>query len=279
MLSSPSPLKFHQKSSLQFERVSHPCQQTTAFRWNFLTRQQQGDQLQFASDQEVNTRRSLKMAKVEAVLFVAETALSTRKIAQLATLANAAEAKELIDQLNNALTATNSAFQIKRVATGYQLMTQPQFSFWLNKLHQRQAALKLSSPAMETLAIVVYRQPITRADIESIRGVQSAEMLKQLMERGLVRIGGKDDSLGRPFLYESTRKFLEIFGLKNLDDLPMGETLRIRPEQKPQLTETAPKNQGDEATPENDVELEAPLIEGTTSDTFEDAEDEDLSAA
>ncbi|QDT40442.1 Segregation and condensation protein B [Gimesia alba] len=281
MLSSPSPVNCLQpRSGHAF--CSSPCRQATAFRWNFLSRQQQGDQLHFASDQEVNTRRSLKMAKVEAVLFVAETALSTRKIAQLATLANAAEAKELIDQLNNALTATNSAFQIKRVATGYQLMTQPQFSFWLNKLHQRQAALKLSSPAMETLAIVVYRQPITRADIESIRGVQSAEMLKQLMERGLVRIGGKDDSLGRPFLYESTRKFLEIFGLKNLDDLPMGETLRIRPEQKPQPAEATPENELVEAAPEHDVELESDLSEEEATEVIEDTsdtEDEDLSAA
>ncbi|QDU08580.1 SMC-Scp complex subunit ScpB [Gimesia aquarii] len=209
----------------------------TSFRWNWLVRRLQEASLEYASDHAVDTKRSLKMAKVEAVLFVADNALSTRKISQLATLANASEAKEIIEKLNTAFSATNSAFHIKRVATGYQLMTQPQFSFWLNKLHQRQAALKLSSPAMETLAIVVYRQPITRADIESIRGVQSAEMLKQLMDRGLVRIGGKDDSLGRPFLYESTRKFLEIFGLKNLDDLPMGETLRIKPDRKPQNTE------------------------------------------
>ncbi|QDV48596.1 SMC-Scp complex subunit ScpB [Gimesia fumaroli] len=282
MLSSPSPLNCQQRTSFGIRHSSFSLSQSDAFRWNFLTRLQQGDQLQFASDQEVNTRRSLKMAKVEAVLFVAETALSTRKIAQLATLANAAEAKEMIDQINHALTATNSAFQIKRVATGYQMMTQPQFSFWLNKLHQRQAALKLSSPAMETLAIVVYRQPITRADIESIRGVQSAEMLKQLMERGLVRIGGKDDSLGRPFLYESTRKFLEIFGLKNLDDLPMGDTLRIRPEQKKQAEKTESETEVEAVTPEDEIALESDSVKEASADTpkeTDDTENEDLSAA
>lgn len=279
MLFSPSSLNCLQPRSEHSLR-STSGQQATAFRWNFSIRQQQGDQLQFASDQEVDTRRSLKMAKVEAVLFVAEAALSTRKIAQLATLANATEAKDLIDQLNDALTASNSAFHIKRVATGYQMMTQPQFSFWLNKLHQRQAALKLSAPAMETLAIVVYRQPITRADIESIRGVQSAEMLKQLMDRGLVRIGGKDDSLGRPFLYESTRKFLEIFGLKSLDDLPMGETLRIRPEKKPQPETGASENEVDAETPDNEMESEA--SEATPAEDPEmsaDCENEDLNAA
>ena len=76
------------------------------------------------------------------------------------------------------------------------------------------------------MAIVAYRQPITRADIEGIRRVQCADMLKQLMERGLVRIGGEDDSLGRPFLYETTRQFLELFGLRGLDALPMADTLR-----------------------------------------------------
>jgi len=263
MFSSPSLL--HCNPGLPRDTGSslgqHPCRQANAaaFGWNFLIRQTQRELLQFAAEGEVETKRSLKMAKVEAVLFVADSALSTRKISQLATLANAAEATEIIDKLNASFTATNSAFHIKRVATGYQMMTQPQYAFWLNKLHQRQAALKLSSPAMETLAMVVYRQPITRADIESIRGVQSSEMLKQLMDRGLVRINGKDDSLGRPFLYETTRKFLEIFGLKNLDELPMGDTLRIRPQQKtppPAVSaETESKQESDSSTepaPETD---------------------------
>lgn len=285
MLFSSSPAPFSRSGAPSGFRITSG-RAGDAFRWNFLTHLQEGDQLEFASELDVNTRRSLKMAKVEAVLFVAENALSTRKIAQLATLANPTEAKELIDQINQALIASNSAFQIKRVATGYRMMTLPQFSFWLNKLHQRQAALKLSPPAMETLAIVVYRQPITRADIESIRGVQSAEMLKQLMDRGLVRIGGKDDSLGRPFLYESTRKFLEIFGLKNLDDLPMRESLCRVPEPKSNDTEAVPTDE-DEA----DVELESEELESAEEadaaemeatddlEAIDDSEDEDLNAA
>jgi segregation and condensation protein B len=120
----------------------------------------------------------------------------------------------------------HSSFRIEQVAAGYQLLTRAPFSRWLSKLHQRQAELKLTPPALETLAIVAYRQPIIRADIEAIRGVGCTEMLKQLMDRELVRIGGADDSLGRPHLYETTRNFLEIFGLKNLDDLPMAERLR-----------------------------------------------------
>jgi segregation and condensation protein B len=177
-------------------------------------------------DPSVISRRTAKMARLEAALLVADGALSTRKLAQFATLADAAETRTLIDRLNAAYDAGHTAFRIERVATGYQLLTRPHLVFWLDKLHHRQAALKLSSPALETLTIVAYHCPITRADVEAVRGVQCSEMLKQLMERGLVRICGEDDSLGRPYLYETTRKFLELFGLRNLDDLPMADRLR-----------------------------------------------------
>jgi segregation and condensation protein B len=184
------------------------------------------------------------MARVEAVLLVSDGALTTRKLAALATLADHTEAKTLISQLNAAYEHSGSAFRIERVASGYQLLTRPQFAFWLGKLHQREIELKLTPPAMETLTIVAYRQPITRADLEVIRGVQCAEMLKMLMERGLVRIGGEDDSLGRPYLYETTRKFLETFGLRSLDDLPMADQLR-KPKAK---AEPVPDVEDDSAT-------------------------------
>ncbi len=170
--------------------------------------------------------RTPKMARVEAVLFVADLALSAKRVAQLATLADVGEAKQLIEQLNVAYDIDDSAFRVERVASGFRLLTKPVYAFWLGKLHQRQAELKLTPPALETLAIVAYRQPITRADIEMIRRVQCTDMLKHLMERGLVRIAGEDDSLGRPFLYETTRQFLEVFGLRGLDALPMAESLR-----------------------------------------------------
>jgi segregation and condensation protein B len=170
--------------------------------------------------------RTPKMARVEAVLVVADGALSAKRLMQLATLADVSEARRLVEQLNSAYDDDHSAFRIERVASGFRLLTKPKFSFWLGKLHQRQAELKLTPPALETLAIVAYRQPVTRADIEGIRRVQCSDMLKHLMERGLVRIGGEHDSLGRPFLYETTRQFLELFGLPSLDALPMAESLR-----------------------------------------------------
>jgi len=194
---------------------------------------QRGVQRDPAAVAEVDSRRSQKMARLEAVLLVADSAMSTRRLAQLAMLASPGEATQLVDRLNQVYDSGESAFHVERVATGYQLLTRPEFSMWLDRLHNRQLQLKLSTPALETLSIVAYRQPITRADIEAIRGVQSTDILRHLMERGLVRIGGEEDSLGRPYLYETTRRFLELFGLTDLDELPNAVFLR-RPPDRPQ---------------------------------------------
>jgi segregation and condensation protein B len=171
--------------------------------------------------------RDRKAARVEAVLFVSDTAVSARRLAQLATLADSSEAARIVNELNAAYDGDGSSFRIERAANGFLLLTRPVYAHWLGRVHQRQSAMKLSPPALETLTVVAYRQPITRADIESVRGVQSTEMLKQLMDRGLVRIGGEDNSLGRPYLYETTRRFLEVFGLRGLDDLPLADHLRV----------------------------------------------------
>ena len=173
-----------------------------------------------------SVRRTEKMARLEAVLYIADGALTTRRLAQYATLADTAEARTLIDRLNAAYDEVDSPFRVERVASGYRLLTRPEYAVWLNRLHHRQTELKLSPPAMEALTIIAYRQPVKRVDVEAIRGVHSAEIIKQLMERGLVRIGGEENSLGRPYLYETTKYFFELFGLRSLDDLPMAETLR-----------------------------------------------------
>jgi len=183
--------------------------------------------------------RSNRMARVEAVLLISNAAVTTRKLAQMATLADAAEAKDLIDKLNQAYDNSGSSFRIESVAAGYRMLTRPELVFWLDRLHKREARCRLTQSMLETLTIVAYQQPVTRADIESIRGVASTEMLKQLMERGLVRIAGHDDSLGRPYLYGTTRVFLEMYGLKNLDDLPMASDLRRKKVAVASLDETA----------------------------------------
>lgn len=181
-----------------------------------------------ASPDASAAQRSPKLARLEAALFVAEGALSPRKLAQLATLADHREAIALIEQLNAAYDQCHSAFRVESVATGYQLLTRTELAPWLDRVHHRKARLKLSQPMLETLSIIAYRQPCTRADLEAVRGVQSSEMIKQLMERNLVRIVGEDQSLGRPYLYGTTRLFLETFGLSTLAELPMSERLQRR---------------------------------------------------
>jgi segregation and condensation protein B len=188
---------------------------------------------------DINTR-SPKLARLEAALLVAGQPLSPRKLAQFAALADLREVKDLVDQLNACFERSQSTFRVEKLASGYQLLTLPRFAHWLDRLHHRQEHLKLSPPMMETLAVVAYRQPVTRADVEAVRGVQSAEILKQLMERGVVKIVGEDDSLGRPYLYGTTRQFLELYGLTSLNDLPMAATLRRQPEADTPVAETDP---------------------------------------
>ena len=213
------------------------------------------------------TRRSRKLARLEAVLLVADGALSFRRISQFATLADAAEARELVQELNHKLDRSGAAFRIEKVATGVRMMTRPQFSMWLDRLHNRQARSKLSAPMLETLSIVAYRQPVTRADVNQIRGVQASEMLRQLMDRGLIRITGEEDSLGRPYLYGTTRQFLEEYGFGNLDDLPMADTLRRRDE--PTKDEEADCKS--EVTPQ--LFAETVDVESSENETDEESED------
>ena len=224
------------------------------WRWSFQNRRSVATaQQQDASEEQHPTRRSTRMARLEAVLLVAESALTHRKLMQFATLADPAETRQLIARLNAAYDRDGCAFRIEQVAGGYRLMTRPQFALWLDRLHNRQARTKLSPPMMETLSIVAYRQPVTRAEIEQIRGVQSSEMLKQLMDRGLVKITGEEDSLGRPFLYGTTRQFLEEFGLGKLDDLPMADSLRRSEE-----SEVPAEVDATDSSTDSDSETEAP---------------------
>jgi segregation and condensation protein B len=166
------------------------------------------------------------MARLEAVLLVARESLPARRLAHLASLADGTEARTLIRLLNERYDATQTAFRVEEVAGGYRLLTRPQFGVWLRRLNQLPATARLSAPALETLAVVAYRQPCVRAQIEAIRGVQCGEMLRQLMDRNLVRIAGRSAELGRPFLYATSRHFLEVFGLKSLEELPRAAQLR-----------------------------------------------------
>lgn len=171
--------------------------------------------------------RDAALARVEAVLLIADEPISTRRIAEVAGLADATEARSKLDRLRDLYDFDGSAFQIEAIAGGWQLLTRPVFHPWLIRLRRTGHELRLSSVALETLAIIAYRQPITKADLETIRGVSCGDVIHQLMEKGLVRITGREASLGRPQLYGTTKKFLQAVGLNSLKDLSDVEALRM----------------------------------------------------
>ena len=178
---------------------------------------------------------------IEALLFSAQKPLSIREITAAIRGAEddefesnefirvkEAEVAAALEQLKIEYVEQGRAFQLTEKAEGWQLATDPSFAKWVRQLFPAPKPARLSAPALETLAIIAYRQPITRADVEAVRGVNIDGVLQTLMERGLVKIAGRAEIPGRPLLYETTQFFLDHFGLRNLDELPNVEELRKR---------------------------------------------------
>ena len=163
--------------------------------------------------------------RLEAILLMARGPLTSRKLSQLAGLEDGTQSRTMIRDLNRHYDQLGRAFHIKRIAGGYQMLTRPQFSDWIGRLDQVPRRAKISKSAMETLTIVAYRQPIIKADIEAIRGVSCGEMLRQLLESSLIRIVGRSESLGRPYLYGTSREFLATFGFASIRELPRTDQL------------------------------------------------------
>ena len=170
------------------------------------------------SVEEVEPR--VRQMRLEAVLLLAKMPLNPRKLSQLAHLADATEARTLVRELNQTYDSLGRAMRIEQVAGGYRLLSRPKLAPWLARLGHLPAAVRLSTPMMETLAVVAYRQPVSRASAEAVRGVACGELLRQLMERDLIRIVGRSEELGRPYLYGTTKRFLQLFGLPNEEALP-----------------------------------------------------------
>ena len=162
---------------------------------------------------------------LEAVLFATDEPLTESKLAGIVET-TAKQVRESIEKLNAKYAAENHAFRIEQIAGGYQMLTLNTYNPWLKKMLRARSDNKLSPAALETLAIIAYKQPIIRADIEAIRGVAVGDGLRNLMYKGLVKITGRAEILGRPMLYGTTKKFLEIFGLNSLKDLPKVEELK-----------------------------------------------------
>jgi len=176
-------------------------------------------------DPEAAERQEIA-AVVEAMLFASDAPLAPAKIAKVAQLPGQRAVTQAVELLNARYAEAGAAFRIEKVAGGYQMLTLPQYHDVLSRLLTLKSETRLTQAAMETLAIVAYRQPVIRADVEAIRGVACGEVLRGLMEKQLVKIVGRADVLGRPMLYGTTRRFLEVFGLSSLDELPKVEELR-----------------------------------------------------
>lgn len=171
------------------------------------------------ADAKIPGRRHPALARLEALLFLADEPLSLHRLADILK-ASTPEVTLWLEELQQLYQADQSAFDIQPVAGGYRLLTREVFRPWLDRWHQDSGSPRLSSTALETLAVIAYKQPITRAEVERIRGVACGEMIRQLMEKGLVRMAGRENSLGRPQLYATTKRFLAVFGLNSLADLP-----------------------------------------------------------
>ena len=164
---------------------------------------------------------------VEALLFAVQEPISVRKISEIIEGTEAKEIREVIQQLREEYDTHDRVFQIEEIANGFQLLSRPEYHEWISKIRKKSGESKLSQQALETLSIIAYKQPIIRAEIEAIRGVQSGQMIRTLVEKGLVKITGRDEVLGRPLLYGTTTKFLDHFGLKSNKDLPKVEDLEM----------------------------------------------------
>ena len=162
---------------------------------------------------------------IEAILFASEEPLSDSRLAGIVE-STTKQVRDCIESLNEKYERNHNAFRIEQIAGGNQMLTLPAYNTWLKKMLKVRSDNKLSPAAMETLAIIAYKQPVIRVDIEAIRGVAVGEVIRSLMYKGLVKIVGRAEILGRPMLYGTTKKFLEVFGLNSLKDLPKAEELK-----------------------------------------------------
>ena len=170
-----------------------------------------------------SVQSGLDLASLEALLFSTRAPLTAGRVAELLELEATQPIRHGIAELNRHYVSTGRSFRIEQVAGGYQMLTLPQYADVIKKHHQKDADAKLTKAALETLAIIAYKQPILRATVESIRGVACGEQIRGLMEKHLVKIDGRAEEPGRPILYGTTKRFLEVFGLNGLKDLPTAE--------------------------------------------------------
>ena len=186
------------------------------------TSQQQGTQPAAETAAAEPTLLETDEAKriVENLLFITDRPLKPSRIADVLENITAKRVVELIEELMKEYAATGRAVRIVEIGGGYQMATKPEYGRWVRRLYNEKMTTRLSNAALETLAIIAYKQPVTRAEMEMIRGVDVAAPLERLLERGLVRVLGKRDTIGRPMVYGTTDEFLRLFGLNKISELP-----------------------------------------------------------
>jgi segregation and condensation protein B len=214
---------------------------------------------------------------LEALLFASDTPLEPERIREVLDLGDADEARGLVRDLTARYESEARSLQIIEVAGGYRMVTRPEMAPWLVRLARARTRVRMSRPALETLAIVAYKQPVSRPEIDVARGVNSEGVLENLLERRLVRIAGRKEAPGRPFLFETTREFLVAFGLRDLGDLPKVEGELVLPD----LAAPAP----DDGTPDDGTpgegtpgETEASVTEGGADEHVDTPAEQDPGA-
>jgi segregation and condensation protein B len=200
----------------------------------------------FASQKAVTAKELVTHLRNAAAAVPAETASPALAYAKV----KEGQVHDSLVELQALVAASGRAYQVRETATGWLLSSAPGYAPWLRALYPEAKPTRLSASALETLAIIAYRQPITRADMEAVRGVSVDGVMQTLLDRGLVKIAGRSESAGRPLLYATTQFFLDHFGLRHLDELPNAAELRHIPLPKAEVEHSAATSTSDEATPE-----------------------------
>jgi len=214
---------------------------------------------------------------VEALLLSTDEPLPAARIAQLLGIGDAGDVKRHVETLNERYAQCGASFRIEAIAKGFQLLTLSAYNHWISKLHKARADSRLSTAALETLAIVAYKQPVTRPEVEAIRGVNSDSAIETLTQYQLICEAGRKEAPGRPMLYQTTESFLGHFGLNSVDDLPRIDTIpadeaAVRAEVNaslgyPKATEQSEEEGTEREAPEADEQ--SPAIEGVAEETQE----------
>ena len=205
---------------------------------------------------------------VEAILFASDAPLKADEIARADEELDEDRVEEALDGLRRFYDESGRAFQVAEVAEGYQLLTRPDFAPYLERFDTVPRPSRLSGPALETLAIVAYRQPIGRIEVEYIRGVSSSGVLRSLQDRSLIEVVGRGEGLGRPLLYGTTTRFLEHFGFGSLDELPRPEELPIV------LRDRIPLGDPDEEDEDGELALQPEIFDDAVNTAGEPASPE-----